>query len=91
MRWCGKEFKKKLTLSDTLKLGLYKAVSHIGAVAVVRLFQALDISFPKYTEEGYRLQDLLIVDVAQHKLPRRDEKLSEALQEKTCKKQVKMF
>ena len=42
----------------TLKLGLYEAVSHfnIGAVAVVKFFQALDIPC-KYTKEGYRLQD----------------------------------
>ena len=52
----------------TLKLGLYEAVSHfnIGAVAVVKFFQALDIPC-KYTKEGYRLQDLLSVDIAQHK------------------------
>ena len=40
---------------------------NIGAVAVVKLFQALDIPLCKYTEEGYRLQDLLSADVVQHK------------------------
>ena len=67
-RWWGREFQKKLTLEVTLKWGLYEEVSHfnIGAVAVVKLFQALDIP-PHKSTEGYRLQDLLSVDVAQHK------------------------
>ena len=40
---------------------------NIGAVAVVKLFQALDIPLCKYTEEGYRLQDMLSADVVQQK------------------------
>ena len=57
MRWWDREFQKKLTLEVTLKWGLYEAVSHfnIGTVAVVKLFQALDIPPQKYTKEGYRL------------------------------------
>ena len=40
---------------------------NIGAVAVVKLFQALDIPLCKYTEEGFRLQDLLSADVVQQR------------------------
>ena len=40
---------------------------NIGAVAVVKLFRALDIPLCKYTEEGYKLQDQLSADVLQHK------------------------
>ena len=40
---------------------------NIGAVDVVKLFQGLDIPLCKYTEEGYRLYDLLSADVVQHK------------------------
>ena len=38
-----------------------------SAVAVVELFKALDIPPCKYTEEGYRPQDLLRLDVVRHK------------------------
>ena len=55
-RWCGREFQKKFGRVP-LKLRLYEAVSHfsISAVAVVKLFQALNILPCKYTEEGYTL------------------------------------
>ena len=68
-----------------LKKVLWEALSHfnVGLVAVLSLFQALDIPPCKYTEEGYRLQDLLSVDVAQHKSKyQEDLKRSEALEEK---------
>ena len=50
---------------------------NIGAVAVVKLFQALDIPLCKYTEEGYRLQDLLSADVVQHKSKYQEEMKSD--------------
>ena len=46
--------------SNTLKLELYEAASHFNIGTV-------DIPPCKRTEEDYRLQDLLSVDVAQHK------------------------
>ena len=50
---------------------------NIGAVAVVKLFQALDIPLCKYTEEGYRLQDLLSADVVKHKSKYQEEMKSD--------------
>ena len=48
---------------ETLELGLYDAVAHfnIGAVTVIRIFQAFNIPPGKYTEEGCKLPDQLQV------------------------------
>ena len=60
----------------TLELGLYDAVAHfnIGAVTVLRIFQALNIPPGKYTEEGCKLLDQLQVDIKARQAPKREEK-----------------
>ena len=54
---------------ETLELGLYDAVSYfnIGSISIIKLFQALGIPPGKYTKDGFRLQDQLRVNIAQHK------------------------
>ena len=60
----------------TLELGLYDAVAHfnIGAVTVLRIFQALDIPPGKYTEEGCKLLHQLRVDCAEYKKKKKKKK-----------------
>ena len=64
---------------ETLELGLYDAVAHfnIGAVTVIRIFQALNIPPGKYTEEGCKLLDQLQVDIKARQAPKREEKSQE--------------
>ena len=64
---------------ETLGLGLYDAVAHfnIGAVTVIRIFQAFNIPPGKYTEEGCKLLDQLQVDIKARQAPKREEKTQE--------------
>ena len=64
---------------ETLELGLYDAVAHfnIGAVTVIRIFQALNIPPGKYTEEGCKLLDQLQADIKARQAPKREEKSQE--------------
>ena len=61
---------------ETLELGLYDAVAHfnIGAVTVIRIFQAFSILPGKYTEESCKLLDQLPVDIKARQAPKREEK-----------------
>ena len=61
---------------ETQKLGLYDAVAHfnIGAVTIIRIFQAFNIPPGKYTEESCKLLDQLQVCIKATQAPKREEK-----------------
>ena len=58
MEW--QRISKEINIGSNKTGGLYEAASHFNIGTV-------DIPPCKHTEEDYRLQDLLSVDVAQHK------------------------
>ena len=58
---------KEIYIERKMELELHNAISNfdIGAVTIIKLFQALDIPSNKYTQEACRLQDQHRVDIVQ--------------------------
>ena len=58
---------KEIYIERKMELELHNAISNfdIGAVTIIKLFQALDIPSSKYTQEACRLQDQHRVDIVQ--------------------------
>ena len=58
---------KEIYIERKTELELHNAISNfdIGAVTIIKLFQALDIPSSKYTQEACRLEDQHRVDIVQ--------------------------